>query len=83
MIQIYILIITLLTQTKAVDLNINFRFSPEVEKRLMTFAEEITKEYNFTNEINFTNSHNYCFKHEINMGIKQIYIKPEIFSNRL
>ena len=54
MIQIYILFITLLTQTKAVDLNINFRFSPEVEKRLMTFAEEITKEYNFTNEINFT-----------------------------
>ena len=39
---------------EAANFNINLRFSEEVEERIITFANEITKAYNFTNYINFT-----------------------------
>ena len=46
--------ILFILQTNAIDYNINFRFSPEVEEQLVNFATELSKEYNITNMIDFT-----------------------------
>ena len=52
MIQLFLLFI-IINQIHALDFNINFRFSPEVEEELIQFATELSKEYNFTNQIDF------------------------------